>query len=54
MNRRCSASKLSKAEFEDFEIIWRGDIYRNAPQKSAAIDFGVMAIVFRARKSTAV
>jgi len=56
LNRRRSAGsrapgKLSKAGFEDFEIAWRGDIYRDAPQQTAGFDFGIMGISYRSRKS---
>ena len=44
---------MSKAGFDDFEIVWRGDIFRDADLQSAAHDFGVMGITYRARKSRA-
>ncbi len=33
-----------------FEITWRDDIYRDAPQKSEAAAFGTLGITYRARK----
>ena len=44
---------MSMAGFDDFEIVWRGDIFRDAALQSAAHDFGVMGITYRARKSRA-
>jgi hypothetical protein len=34
----------------DFAITWRGDIFRDAPQKTAAAAFGTMGITYFARK----
>ena len=42
---------MAKAGFEDFEIVWRGDIFRDAAMQSAAYDLGIMGITYRARKS---
>ncbi|MFA9405925.1 MAG: hypothetical protein ACERKX_08915 [Anaerolineales bacterium] len=42
--------KVSRAGFEDFEITWRGDIFRDAPQQTAAASFGTMGITYRAQK----
>ena len=39
------------AGFVDFEIMWRGDVYKNAPQSSSAAKFGTLGINFRARKA---
>jgi len=39
-----------KAGFSAFEITWRGDIYRDAPQKTEAAAFGTLGITFRALK----
>jgi hypothetical protein len=36
--------------FTNFEITWRGDIYRDAPQQTAAATFGTMGVTFRAVK----
>ena len=44
---------MSQAGFDDFEIVWRGDIFRDAALQSAAYDFGIMGITYRARKSSA-
>lgn len=38
------------AGFTDFEIVWRGDVYADAPQHSSAAQFGTLGINFRARK----
>jgi hypothetical protein len=38
------------AGFSDFEITWRGDIYRDAPQKTDAAAFGTLGVTFRALK----
>jgi hypothetical protein len=38
------------AGFSDFEITWRGDIYRDAPQKNDAAAFGTLGVTFRALK----
>ena len=42
--------KVESAGFTDFEITWRDDIYRDAPQQSEAAAFGTLGITFRARK----
>ena len=42
---------MSDAGFDDFEIVWRGDIFRDAALQTAAYDFGIMGIAYRARKS---
>jgi hypothetical protein len=39
------------AGFVDFEITWRADIYKDAPQQSSAAEFGTQGINFRARKA---
>ena len=44
---------MAKAGFDDFEIVWRGDIFRDAALQNAAYDFGIMGIAYRARKSRA-
>ena len=44
---------MSKAGFDEFEIVWRGDIFRDAALQSAAHDFGVMGITYRAQKARA-
>ena len=36
---------------EKFHITWRGDIFRDAPQQTAAASFGTMGITYRAQKS---
>ena len=45
---------MANAGFDDFEIVWRGDIFRDAGLQSAAHDFGIMGITYRARKSRSV
>jgi hypothetical protein len=35
----------------DFEITWRGDVYKDAPQSSSAAKFGTLGINFRARRA---
>jgi hypothetical protein len=39
------------AGFVGFEITWRADVYRGAPQSSSAAKFGTVGINFRARKA---
>jgi hypothetical protein len=41
---------VTKAGFENFEITWRGDIYRDAPQASDALAYGAKGITYRATK----
>jgi hypothetical protein len=41
---------MSEAGFEDFEIVWRGDIFNDADIQAAAHELGVMGITYRARK----
>ncbi len=36
--------------FEDFEITWRADVFRSAPQDSSAAEYGTLGINFRAVK----
>lgn len=43
--------KMADAGFVDFEITWRGDIFRDAALQEAAFDFGIMGITYRARKA---
>jgi hypothetical protein len=38
------------AGFVDFEITWKADVFRGAPQSSSAASFGTLGINFRARK----
>lgn len=38
------------AGFVDFELVWRGDVYKDAPQSSSAAKFGTIGINFRARR----
>jgi hypothetical protein len=35
----------------EFEITWRTDVYKDAPQSSSAAKFGTEGINFRARKA---
>ena len=44
-------STIVAAGFVDFEITWRGDVYKDAPQSSSAAKFGTIGINFRARKA---
>ena len=44
---------MSKAGFDEFEIVWRGDIFRDADLQAAAYEFGIMGITYRARKAGA-
>lgn len=39
------------AGFVDFAIVWRGDVFGDAPQASSAANFGTLGITFRARKA---
>jgi hypothetical protein len=38
------------AGFEGFEITWREEVFRGAPQAGSAGKFGTLGINFRARK----
>ena len=38
------------AGFLEFEITWREEVFRGAPQASSAANFGTKGINFRARK----
>ena len=40
---------MAQAGFVDFEIVWRGDIFRDAALQSAAYDFGIIGITYQAR-----
>jgi hypothetical protein len=42
---------MADAGFDDFKIVWRGDIFRDSSLQSAAFDFGIMGISYRARKT---
>jgi len=44
------AAVVEYAGFADFEITWREDVFRDAPQSSSAANFGTMGINFKARK----
>ena len=39
------------AGFINFEITWRKDVFRDAPQAGSAENFGTLGINFRARKA---
>jgi hypothetical protein len=39
------------AGFVGFEITWRKDVFRDAPQAGSAEKFGTLGINFRARKA---
>jgi len=38
--------------FSNFEVTWRKDVFRGAPQAGSAENFGTLGINFRARKAT--
>ena len=38
------------AGFADFEITWREDVFKGAPQQSSAVAFGTLGVNFQARK----
>jgi hypothetical protein len=40
------------AGFTDFEITWRGDVFKGAPQQSSAASFGTLGINFRVYKES--
>jgi hypothetical protein len=44
---------MAKAGFDDFEIVWRGDVFSDAVLQAAAYEFGIMGITYRARKARA-
>jgi hypothetical protein len=39
------------AGFTGFEIVWRADVFADAPQESSAAKFGTLGIAFRALKA---
>jgi hypothetical protein len=39
------------AGFVDFAVMWRGDVFAEAPQSSSAANYGTLGITFRARKA---
>jgi hypothetical protein len=39
------------AGFVDFRIVWRGDVFSDAPQSSSADEFGTLGITFGARRA---
>ena len=39
------------AGFKDFAITWRAPIYKDAPQRSSAENFGTLGVNFRAKKA---
>lgn len=39
------------AGFVDFDLLWQGDIYADAPQASSARKYGTVGITFRARRA---
>jgi hypothetical protein len=41
---------VMEAGFVDFEITWRDDVFKGAPQQSSAAQFGTLGRNFRARK----
>jgi hypothetical protein len=40
------------AGFKDFEVTWKADVFKDAPQSSSAANFGTLGINFRAIKPT--
>ena len=44
---------VSEAGFDDFVIVWRGDVFAGAPQQSSAAQFETIGINFQARKGQA-
>jgi len=41
------------ANFDDFTITWRGDVFGGAPQQSSAAQFETIGVNFSARKRVA-
>ena len=41
---------VEAAGFQDFEVTWRGQVFKDAPQQSSAEEFGTLGVNFRARK----
>lgn len=41
---------VAAAGFVDFEITWRKDVFRDAPQESSAARYGTVGINWRARR----
>jgi len=41
---------VAEAGFSDFEITWKADIYKDAPQQTRAREFGTLGVNYRARK----
>jgi hypothetical protein len=39
------------AGFVSFDVTWRGDVYKDAPQASSAAKFGTLGINFTARRA---
>jgi len=39
------------AGFAEFEITWRADVFKGAPQQSSAAQFGTKGINYRATKA---
>ena len=39
------------AGFSDFEITWRAEVFKGAPQQSSAAEFGTVGINFQANKA---
>jgi hypothetical protein len=44
---------VSYCGFTGFEITWRAEVFKDAPQQSSAAKFGTIGINFRARKPAA-
>jgi hypothetical protein len=40
------------AGFSEFEITWRKEVFKDAPQEGSAEKFGTIGINFRARKAS--
>jgi hypothetical protein len=42
---------VTTSGFEEFDIVWRKDVFAGAPQASSAASFGTLGLTFRARKA---
>jgi hypothetical protein len=41
---------VEAAGFQGFEITWRAEVFRDAPQQTSAAAFGTVGVNFRAHK----
>ena len=51
LRRYAWSAKLPLSILTDFEITWRDDVFKDAPQSSSAANFGTLGINFKARKA---